>query len=73
MSIETLQTLAEQYRAQIEALQKENQRLTDRCIKAEILLAEMLTEAETLTKEQKKNLKLSDYEKNNVMAYEIST
>lgn len=51
MSIETLQTLAEQYRAQIEALQKENQRLTDRCIKAEILLAEMLTEAETLTKE----------------------
>jgi hypothetical protein len=48
MSIETLQTLAEQYRAQIEALQKENQRLTDRLIKAELLLAEILTEAEIL-------------------------
>lgn len=48
MSIETLQTLAEQYRAQIEALQKENQRLTDRCIKAELLLAEILNEAEQL-------------------------
>lgn len=56
MSIETLQTLAEQYRAQIEALQKDNQRLTDRCIKAEILLAEMLTEAEELKAEYDKEL-----------------
>lgn len=48
MSIETLQTLAEQYRAQIEALQKENQRLTDRLTKAENLLKEILSDVKCL-------------------------
>lgn len=51
MSIETLQTLAEQYRAQIEALQKENQRLSERLKEATDILHEFLTATETLTKE----------------------
>ena len=46
MSIETLQTLAEQYRAQIEALQKENERLQEKIKVAENLFKEILKDAE---------------------------
>lgn len=42
MSIETLQTLAEQYRAQIEALQKENQRLVKQINEAKEIFKEIL-------------------------------
>lgn len=42
MSIETLQTLAEQYRAQIEALQKENQRLVKEINEAKEIFKEIL-------------------------------
>lgn len=42
MSIETLQTLADQYRAQIEALQKENQRLVKQINEAKEIFKEIL-------------------------------
>lgn len=50
MSIETLQTLAEQYRAQIEALQKENKRLNEKIKVAENLFKEILKDAEKFNK-----------------------
>lgn len=50
MSIETLQTLNDQYRAQIEALQKENERLNEKIKVAENLFKEILKDAETFNK-----------------------
>ena len=42
MSTETLQTLTEQYRFQVEALQKENERLSNRLKEATDLLTELM-------------------------------
>ena len=42
MSTETLHTLTEQYRFQVEALQRENERLSNRLKEAERLLTEVM-------------------------------